>query len=161
MRFLCIGAAICALALLSGCQIGRRSDGEDTQRVDLTEKRVFLGNVTLVNETSQFVLIKTPINQRLQPGIPLESFRDGQRSGELLFSPEQSFGFMTADITHGLPAVGDAVYLQYSEGFDGEQSPRMQQAIEQYEREQEMGFFERKRYERQQRKTAKKGKGGQ
>jgi len=159
MRFSCIAALLGTVASLSGCQLGSRPDrGEtETQRVDMTEKRVFLGDVSLVNESSQFVLIKTPINQRLTPGMPLESFRDGELSGELLFSPEQTYGFMTADIAHGAPAVGDAVYLRHVEDFEEKQSDRFKFQMEQFEREKNMSFLERRRHEREKRKAQKKG----
>ncbi len=144
--------------LLSGCAgLGEEPEPEetDTQRVDLSDKRVFLGNVTLVNEDSRFVLIKTPVNQRLQPGFPLQSFRDRELSAELGFSPEQIHGFMTADIREGAPAVGDQVYLRYTEDFETSMSPRMQQAMEKLEREENMGFFEKWRYKREQKRRAR------
>jgi hypothetical protein len=161
---LAFGVVICLPACM-GLGLGRGDEQEPAPeiaapgKVDLAEKRVFLGNVSLVNERSQFVLIKTPVNQRLQAGMPLESFRDGQLSGELLFSPEQSYGFMTADVSRGAPAVGDEVYLRYTEDFDTGLSPRMQHATEQYEREKNMGFFERRKYEREQKRQARKRKG--
>ena len=147
--------------LLPACAgLGGDSEPEeqDTQRVDLTEKPVFLGNITLVNVDSRFVLIKTPVTQRLAPGFPLQSFQDGVLSAELLFSPEQTIGFMTADIREGTPTVGDQVYLRYTEDFDTATSPRMQQAMEKFEREQNMSFFEKWKHKREQRRRAKEKK---
>ncbi|MGI9243053.1 MAG: hypothetical protein ACR2RV_19810 [Verrucomicrobiales bacterium] len=154
-------SALLALAvgvLLSACAgLGGESEPEeeDTQRVDMTEERVFLGNVTLVNEKSRFVLIKTPVNQRLQPGYPLQSFNDRQLSAELGFSPEQIHGFMTADIREGAPAVGDQVYLRHTEDFETDVSPRMQQAMDKREREENMNFFEKWKYKREQKRRAR------
>lgn len=153
--------ALSLAVLLPGCAgLGGESEPEeqDTQRVDLTEQRKFLGNVTLVNEASRFVLIKTPFNQRLEPGFPLQSFREGELSAELLFSPEQTVGFMTADIREGAPMVGDQVYLRYTEDFDTGTSPRMQQAMEKFEREQNMSFFEKWKYKREQKRQAREKK---
>ena len=128
----------------------------EAQPVGTSDQRVFLGNITQVNAASGFVLIKTPVNQRLEPGIPLQSFNDAGMSAELLFSPEQTFGFMTADIREGAPLVGDAVYLRYTPDFGNSMSPRMQAAMEQFEYEQSLGFFERRKYEREQKRAAKK-----
>ncbi|MFT4549712.1 MAG: hypothetical protein ACI8XO_004602 [Verrucomicrobiales bacterium] len=154
--FLVLCVAIC----FSGC-LSLRGDAETTdgqnevERVDLTEKRVFLGNVSLVNENSKFVLIKTPVNQRLKTGIPLESFRDGELTSELLFSPEQSYGFMTADIRTGAPVVGDSVFLAYSEGFGSQMSDKMKYEMEKHERLQKMSFWERRKYERKEKRKLK------
>ena len=153
--FLAFGAAI----LLSGCHLRSDADeGEESTSVDAADERVFIGNITLVNHRSNFVLIKTPVNQQFQKGYPFESFTDGQKSADLLFSPEQSYGFMTADISRGAPLVGDQVYLLYSEGFGDGMSDRMRHATEKHKREQEMGFFERRKYEREQRRQARKKK---
>ena len=152
-------AVLAAASVLVACQLGREGRERDAEIVDMGEdERVFLGEVTLLNENSRFVLIKTPLNRDLNPGMPLQSFRDGQLTGELLFSPEQSHGFMTADIIEGTPAVGDVVYQRYTESFEQEMSPRMQRAMEEFQREQEMGFFERRKYERQKKKAAKERK---
>ena len=128
-------------------------EGEPVGMVD--DPRVFLGTITMVNEKSGFVLINTPTNQRLEPGIPLQSFGEAGMSAELLFSPEQTFGFMTADIREGTPMVGDEVFLRYTEDFGDSMSPRMQAAMEKFEYEQSLGFFERRRYQREQRRLAK------
>ena len=128
---------------------------EAAQPVAEDEQRVFLGNITQVNQASRFVLIKTPVNQRLQAGIPLQSFNETGLSAELLFSPEQTFGFMTADIREGAPLVGDAVYLRYTQEFENTMSPRMQAALERFEYEQSLGFFERIKYNREQKRLAK------
>ena len=153
---LVLGAAV----FLPACQ--QREDegepeGEPADRVSLSEKRVFVGNISFVSPKG-FVVIKTPTNRRLRAGIPMESFRDGELSAELLFSPEQTVGLMTADISTGSPSVGDDVYLRYTPDFPNQVSPRMQHAIEQHEREQNMGFFERRRYEREKKRKARKKK---
>lgn len=155
--FMAIGLVI----LLPGCLSlrGDATDGTEPDRVDLSDQRVFLGNVSLVNERSKFVLIKTPVNQRLKAGIPLESFRDGELTSELLFSPEQSFGFMTADIRSGSPMVGDSVFLAYSEGFEPEVSDRMKFEMEKQERLSKMNFWERRKFEREEKRKAKKRRG--
>ena len=162
MKFSCTRAFVglvlagCVASWLPACQLLTRVDeGEAVQKVELNDKRVFLGEITMVSERSRFVLIKTEVNRRLDPGFPLESFRDRERSGELLFSPEQSFGFMTADITRGAPAVGDGVYLLYSEGFENQMSDRMKFRTEQLARENNMTFLDKQKRKRAKRKAEK------
>ena len=116
------------------------------------------GVVSPVSQDAQFVLIKTPVNRRLEAGFPLQSYRDGELTGELTFSPEQSFGFMTADIREGNPEVGDAIYLRHTPDFEDQYSDRMKFQMEQFKREQEMSFFERRKYEREQKRIEKERK---
>ena len=77
--------------LLSSCAF-LRAPAEDEEEILPEEEaqpaveddpRVFLGNITQVNEAGRFVLIKTPVNQRLQEGIPLQSFNETGMSAEL------------------------------------------------------------------------------
>ena len=56
---------------------------EEAQPAVEDDPRVFLGNITQVNEAGRFVLIKTPVNQRVQEGVPLQSFNETGMSAEL------------------------------------------------------------------------------
>ena len=135
--------------------------GEGVEQVSLegeADRRVFVGDITMVNEKSNFVLIKTPVNQRLEKGIPLQSFDAVGMSAELLFSPEQTQGFMTADIREGTPKIGDQVYLRYTEDFKDGMSPRMQKAMEEFEYKKSLSRRELRKYEREKKSAEKAAK---
>lgn len=121
---------------------------------------VRVGTVSYVNEASRFVLIETPGHHRLEKGFPLQSFAaDGGLTAELSTSPEQTSGFMTADIREGLPAVGEEVYLRYTELLE-RHSPRMQAEMERWQREREMNVFERRRAARKEKRAGRESRVG-
>ncbi len=75
---------------------------------------VYLGIVESVNPEQKFVLLRTEIRVVLAAGTKLETRSPHGTMASLVVTPERKMNFLSADITEGAPAAGDAVILPAS-----------------------------------------------
>jgi len=102
------------LLLFSSCSTFKKNKEAEEKPADRSPggRSIPIGQVVLVNDSADFVLVKTGNSIRFKEGAELES-RQGMTTTAILdFSPERKKGFMTADILQGQPQVGDWVYLK-------------------------------------------------
>lgn len=78
---------------------------------DKTPKDLFIGVIEMVNPEQHFVLIKTGIQLKLQPGWKLETRPNTGDKAVLTITPEQKLNFLSADIVDGFPQRGEIVVL--------------------------------------------------
>lgn len=99
---------------LSGCGIvakAFRSKPKPDEN-DKKPKDLFIGVIDMVNPEQHFVLIKTGIQLKLQPGWKLETRpSSGGPKSVLVITPEQKMNFLSADVVEGFPQQGEMVVL--------------------------------------------------
>jgi hypothetical protein len=71
---------------------------------------LFVGTITLVNETSRFVLIDVGDSVVPAQGMALKSIANGVETGVVAVGDVKRRPFAIADIVSGSPKKGDAVY---------------------------------------------------
>jgi hypothetical protein len=99
---------------LSGCGIiakalrSKPKPDEDAKK----PHDLFIGVIDMVNPEQHFVLIKTGVQLKLQPGWKLETRpSSGGPKSVLAITPEQKLNFLSADIVEGFPQQGEMVVL--------------------------------------------------
>ena len=101
---------VAAAGLLSACGLlGKKED--DTPEATLP---TWVGRVVMVDATHRFVLVEGGMLARLAPDANLLAFREGRRTAALRLTAENRPPYLAADITEGLPAIGDNVALDES-----------------------------------------------
>ena len=113
--------------LLQGCVVnenfGKREEkpsdlvnGEKKKPDNNSEDKYFIGEICLVQESLEFVLIKS---SKLKPrkGTVLHVMSAGgvNSKAKLSVSPERRTGFISADILDGDPSLGDWVFFKLKE----------------------------------------------
>jgi hypothetical protein len=100
---------------LCGCGVVSRnlhSHGEkEKDKEDPKPKDLFIGVVEMVNPEQHFVLIRTGIQLKLQPGWKLETRPVSGSKSVLVITPEQKQNFLSADIAEGYPQQGEMVVM--------------------------------------------------
>ncbi len=99
---------------LSGCGlIGKAFRSKPKPDEDAKKpKDLFIGVIDMVNPEQHFVLIKTGIQLKLEPGWKLETRpSSGGPKSVLVITPEQKQNFLSADIAEGYPQQGEMVVL--------------------------------------------------
>ena len=90
-----------------------RVNGEGKKPDNNSEAKYFIGEICLVQESLEFVLIKS---SKLKPrkGTVLHVMSEGGVSSKakLSVSPERRAGFLIADILDGEPSLGDWVFFK-------------------------------------------------
>lgn len=95
---------------LTACGLlGKKED--DTPEATLP---TWIGRVVMVDVTHRFALIEGSTPARLAAGAQLLAFRDRRRTASLQLTAESRPPYLAADITEGLPAIGDTVALDES-----------------------------------------------
>ncbi|MBT7983668.1 MAG: hypothetical protein HN584_13985 [Akkermansiaceae bacterium] len=93
-----------------------RVNGEGKNPDNNSEDKYFIGEICLVQESLEFVLIKS---SKLKPrkGTVLHVMSQGGVSSKakLSVSPERRTGFISADILDGDPRLGDWVFFKLKE----------------------------------------------
>ncbi|CAN5530780.1 hypothetical protein BH20VER3_BH20VER3_02840 [soil metagenome] len=98
----------CLLAFLGACALPRHEKA--SQIAPGAEKNRIVGEVVIVDEEKQFVLIDLEANLYVPaPGVVLRTVNSAGETGQLKASPERKRPFIAADIVAGNPAVGDQV----------------------------------------------------
>jgi hypothetical protein len=110
-----LALAACLLAV-SGCRIFKKGLFSRKHVPVATDKNsdVYLGIVESVNPEQKFVLLRTEIRVALAAGTKLETRSPHGTMASLVVTPERKMNFLSADITEGAPAAGDAVILPAS-----------------------------------------------
>lgn len=117
------GLAGCGLVAKAGKDLGNalplpgknRNAGPE---IGTESALVPMGEVSFVDVTSRFVLVRTGRTINLKTGAALEARRGLERVAELSYSPETRRGFLVADILRGHPAIGDLVMIHSAEIVD-------------------------------------------
>jgi hypothetical protein len=79
--------------------------------VDAEPHEMFIGTVEMVNPEQHFVLIRTAMRFKLEPGWKLETRPVSGSKSVLTIAPEQKLNYLSADITEGFPQRGEVVVL--------------------------------------------------
>jgi hypothetical protein len=113
--FLTLGLLAC-LVFASGCSLMRKHAllRKHAQNPAGKHSDVYLGVVESVNPEQKFVLLRTEIRVTLAAGTKLETRSPNGTMASLVVTPERKMNFLSADITEGAPAAGDAVILPAS-----------------------------------------------
>lgn len=99
-----------AACLLSACGLlGKKED--DTPEATLP---TWVGRIVMVDATHRFVLIEGGLLSRVAPDASLLAFRERRRTAALRLTAESRPPYLAADITEGLPSIGDSVALDES-----------------------------------------------
>lgn len=114
-RFLLSLLAVSCL-LLPACSLTTKGKARQRAKKEraLAEARarpVFVGRVTLLNESDRFVLIDGPATSSPHVGTTLRAYRDGAVAAELRTSSIERRPLLIADIVSGEPRKGDEIFL--------------------------------------------------
>jgi len=95
------------LLLLTSCGVFKRAP----KRMKPQEPPPVLevGQIDMVNEIQNFVLIHAPGRIALSPGTMMDVMGTDGIKAKVKLSPERKGSYLTADIESGTPAKGDAV----------------------------------------------------
>jgi hypothetical protein len=105
-------------ASLSGCGIiSKALTPRHKEDKDKTPKDIAIGQVEIVNPEQHFVLIRTVMQFKLEPGWKLETRPISGPKSVLTITPEQKANFLSADITEGSPQQGELVVLPPQAGL--------------------------------------------
>lgn len=117
-------AAAFAISLLAGCgavsnlsgkfaasRAAKKREKALKEAAAAGQPELAMGEVTFVQPGASFILYRGAPIAGMAQGTPLEarSPDTGEITGRLTFSPERKQGFGVADITAGIPQVGDKV----------------------------------------------------
>lgn len=100
------GLFLCCVLFCGGCSLLPKK--KKPQPAEAAPIRI--GEVALVNNSSEFVLVDIGSGIGPRPGQALKTFRDGAETGVLTVSPESKRPFIVGDIVRGEPAAGDEVF---------------------------------------------------
>jgi hypothetical protein len=99
---------------LSGCALPGGKRARERKAAKAAENRPavprYVGTITLVNETENFVLIDNGNSPSPPSGTALKSFVGNVESAVLSVGSVRRTPFVIADIVKGAPHKGDAVY---------------------------------------------------
>jgi len=79
-------------------------------------KDIAIGQVEMINPEQHFVLIRTIMQFKLEPGWKLETRPLSGPKSVLVITPEQKNNFLSADILEGTPQQGELVVLPPQSG---------------------------------------------
>jgi hypothetical protein len=115
-HFLLTLVLLACLAFASGCSLIKKRAllRKHAQNAANKNSDVYLGVVESVNPEQKFVLVRTEIRIALAAGTKLETRSPSGTMAILVVTPERKMNFLSADITEGAPAAGDAVILPAS-----------------------------------------------
>lgn len=105
-----------AVLPLSGCgtvqkKLLSRKQAKEKKEEPGGSRDVFLGLVESVNPEQRFVLIRLDRRMQVVAGTTLDVRSASGVKATLMVTPEHKMNFLSADITSGMPAVGDMVIL--------------------------------------------------
>ncbi len=121
-------ATVAMLCVLVGCTpIGpglsvKKSSSEVTQSQGKKKPlpkaesmQIPIGKIHFVDREAGFVLIKSSRTRQLEPGTPIVAYGSGAViSARMKASPATKSGFLAADLTEGVPRVGDMVTIVHT-----------------------------------------------
>lgn len=103
-------ALLCAAALLSACGVlGKKP--EDVPGATLPTR---VGRIVMVDAAHRFALLDAGTARNLAPRAELIALRDRKTAATLVLTAESRPPFLAAEITSGMPVVGDSVFLDES-----------------------------------------------
>lgn len=88
-----------------------RKQAKEKKDESAESRDVFLGIVESVNPEQKFVLVRLDRRMQVATGTTLDVRSPGGLKSTLVVTPEHKMNFLSADITSGVPAVGDTVML--------------------------------------------------
>lgn len=101
---------LCAAVLLAGCGLlGKKV--EDVPGATLPTR---VGRIVMVDAAHRFALLDASTARNLAPRAELIALRDRRTAATLVLTAESRPPFLAAEITSGMPAVGDSVFLDES-----------------------------------------------
>ncbi|MEM8953470.1 MAG: hypothetical protein AAGD22_04890 [Verrucomicrobiota bacterium] len=110
--------------ILKGKQGGEAGHSPEQGQIVSEVRRYPLGEITFLNPSGEFVLIRALRGLELPEGSQLESVGDGpEPTASLVLSPERKRAFLVADIRSGSPQVGDRVNLLIQSSDATDESP--------------------------------------
>jgi hypothetical protein len=104
LALLALAVALCGCGSLSG-------KGEEIPEATLP---TWVGRIVMVDAVHRFALVETVGPARLEPGARLLAFAEAGRTAVLELTAENRPPHLAADITGGMPALGDRVALDES-----------------------------------------------
>ncbi|MGI8603766.1 MAG: hypothetical protein ACR2OZ_12320 [Verrucomicrobiales bacterium] len=106
-----LAGGACFLAV-TGCGLFKKNAlKEDRLLAEILEGRRAFGEITLINESAGFVVVRTSLGRVISDESLLLVKNGGVTTAKLSSSPEKKRGYLSADIREGTPQIGERVFL--------------------------------------------------